>query len=82
MRQVRAGPRGFAHTGLTDGDQLQAGLFTLRALATQGHSPEHLSYLLFDGGSLMVGTASPTPAILNWGVLRNTFPTCRPALLS
>lgn len=66
------GPRGFAHTGLTDGDQLQLGGYTLQALATQGHSPEHLSYLMFDGGqligvftggSLMVGTAGRTDLV-------------------
>ena len=67
-----AGPRGFAHAGLTDGDQLQLGAYTLEAVATPGHSPEHLSYLLLDGvesagvftgGSLMVGTAGRTDLI-------------------
>lgn len=67
-----AGPRGFAHTGLTDGDQLHLGVYTVQALATPGHSPEHLSYLLLDGdelagvftgGSLMVGTAGRTDLV-------------------
>lgn len=66
------GPRGFAHTGLKDGEQLKVGAYTLRALATPGHSPEHLSYLLLDadglvgvftGGSLMVGTAGRTDLV-------------------
>ena len=66
------GPRGFAHTGLNDGDTVDLGTYTLQALATPGHSPEHLSYLLFDagqlagvftGGSLMVGTAGRTDLV-------------------
>jgi glyoxylase-like metal-dependent hydrolase (beta-lactamase superfamily II)/rhodanese-related sulfurtransferase len=66
------GPRGFAHTGLKDGDELHMGAYTLKALATPGHSPEHLSYLLLDadrlvgvftGGSLMVGTAGRTDLV-------------------
>ncbi|PVZ60900.1 MBL fold metallo-hydrolase [Arthrobacter sp. H-02-3] len=63
------GPRGFAHTGLTDGQTVEMGRFSLQALHTPGHSPEHLSYVLledgdltgiFTGGSLMVGTAGRT----------------------
>ncbi|MBB3035924.1 MBL fold metallo-hydrolase [Hoyosella altamirensis] len=63
------GPRGFAVTALADGDTIDLGRFTLRALFTPGHSPEHMSYLLnegdqlrgvFTGGSLMVGTAGRT----------------------
>lgn len=63
------GPRGFAVTGLADGDTVVMGALSLRALATPGHSPEHLSYLVMDadriagvftGGSLMVGTAGRT----------------------
>lgn len=66
------GPRGFAHTGLTDGQSVDMGRFTLEALHTPGHSPEHLSYLLledgelagiFTGGSLMVGTAGRTDLV-------------------
>jgi len=64
-----AGSRGFALQGLQDGDEVDLGGLSLRALATPGHSPEHLSYLLIDsgriagvftGGSLMVGTAGRT----------------------
>ncbi|RDI55761.1 MBL fold metallo-hydrolase [Nocardia mexicana] len=66
------GSRGFAVTGMTDGDVAELGPFALRALATPGHSPEHLSYLLhegdrllgvFTGGSLMVGTAGRTDLV-------------------
>ncbi|MDJ0322510.1 MBL fold metallo-hydrolase [Cryobacterium sp. PH31-AA6] len=67
-----AGPREFTHTVLHDGDTLDLGDFTLQALATPGHSPEHLAYLLLDqgriagvftGGSLMVGTAGRTDLV-------------------
>ena len=58
------------HHGVAAGDQieLRAGL-TLQAIATPGHTPDHLAYLLcedgrpaalFSGGSLMVGTVGRT----------------------
>ncbi|HZC05871.1 MAG TPA: rhodanese-like domain-containing protein, partial [Ktedonobacterales bacterium] len=53
-------------TPLRHGDALTLGAWRLRAIATPGHTPEHVSYLLvteggtpealFSGGSLMVGT--------------------------
>jgi len=53
---------------LQDGQELVIGPYRLRVLATPGHTPEHVSYLLIDeggnpmtlfsGGSLMVGTAA------------------------
>ncbi len=63
------GGREFAHTALADGDEIDLGGLTLRALATPGHTFEHLCYLLVDGarpvavftgGSLLVGTAART----------------------
>jgi len=52
-------------TPLRDGDALALGSWRLRVMATPGHTPEHVSYLLetesgtpealFSGGSLMVG---------------------------
>ena len=59
-----------AHRALAAGDEirLRAGL-ALRAIATPGHTPDHLAYLLcendrptalFSGGSLMVGTVGRT----------------------
>jgi len=39
----------FPHEELRDGEDLDLGGLTLRALATPGHTPEHLSYLLLDG---------------------------------
>src|ERR1017187_6045733 len=62
-----AGGTGFPHPGLGDGDEVDLGGLTLRALATPGHTPEHLSYLLLDGtrpaalfsgGSLLVGAVA------------------------
>ncbi|MCX5613431.1 MBL fold metallo-hydrolase [Streptomyces sp. NBC_00047] len=64
-----AGMRAFAHRGLGDGDEVDLGGLTLRALATPGHTDEHLSFLLLDGarelgvftgGSLIVGSAART----------------------
>src|SRR5689334_3510110 len=59
-----------AHRALAAGDEieLRPGLI-LRAIATPGHTPDHLAYLLcegnrptalFSGGSLMVGTVGRT----------------------
>ena len=64
-----AGGREFPHRGLDDGDEVDLGGLTLRALSTPGHTPEHLSYLILDGsaevgvftgGSLIVGAAART----------------------
>ncbi|MEU9010714.1 MBL fold metallo-hydrolase [Streptomyces sp. NPDC048479] len=64
-----AGRRAFPHTALADGDETDLGGLTLRALATPGHTDEHLSFLLLDGarelgvftgGSLIVGSAART----------------------
>src|SRR5579859_640515 len=64
-----AGRRVFGHTPLGDGDEVDLGGLRLRALATPGHTDEHLSYLLLDGtrelgvftgGSLIVGSVART----------------------
>ncbi|MGW3266220.1 MBL fold metallo-hydrolase [Streptomyces sp. NPDC001056] len=64
-----AGRRAFAHQALVDGDEVDLGGLTLRALATPGHTDEHLSFLLLDGvrelgvftgGSLIVNSAART----------------------
>lgn len=41
----------FPHRGLSDGEEVDLGGLTLRALATPGHTPEHLSLLLLDGAA-------------------------------
>jgi hydroxyacylglutathione hydrolase len=65
----RASRLGFAHRGLEDGEEIDLGGLTLRALATPGHAPEHVSFLfldsarpvaLFSGGALLVGTVART----------------------
>lgn len=67
-----AGNREFTHTGLRDGDEVDLGGLRLRALATPGHTHEHLSFLLLDGdkpvgvftgGSLLVGAAARTDLV-------------------
>jgi glyoxylase-like metal-dependent hydrolase (beta-lactamase superfamily II)/rhodanese-related sulfurtransferase len=64
-----AGARRFDHVGLVDGDDVDLGGLTLRGWATPGHTDEHMSYLLLDGGrplavftggSLIVGAAART----------------------
>lgn len=58
------------HTPLRDGDMVRVGSLRVRALATPGHTPEHMSFavadlarseddwVLFSGGALLVGTAA------------------------
>src|SRR5712691_4648405 len=36
---------------MSEGDELKVGDLRLRAMETPGHTPEHLSYLVFEGGS-------------------------------
>lgn len=54
----------FDHRPLEDGDEVDLGGLTLEVIATPGHTPEHLAYLLrdgrapvalFSGGTLMAG---------------------------
>jgi hydroxyacylglutathione hydrolase len=44
----RIGQTAFPHQPLDDGDTVPVGQLTLQALWSPGHTPEHLSYLLFD----------------------------------
>jgi len=62
----------FPARGVGDGDEVDLGGLTMRALATPGHTPEHLTYLLLDGnrpealfsgGSLLVGAVARTDLI-------------------
>ena len=59
----------FDYRRLDDGDEIDLGGLTLRAIATPGHTPEHLAYLLLDGaeplalfsgGTLMAGGVART----------------------
>jgi hydroxyacylglutathione hydrolase len=60
------------HRPVAAGDMVDLGGLSLRALATPGHTPEHLAYLLsdgdevlgvFTGGSLLVGAVARTDLI-------------------
>jgi len=58
------------HEPMDDGDELLVGSLRIRAIATPGHTPDHLSFLVADlsrsdedwillsGGALLVGTAA------------------------
>lgn len=41
----------YDHVALEDGDSLEVGSLTLEAVHTPGHTPEHLSYLLYPEGT-------------------------------
>jgi glyoxylase-like metal-dependent hydrolase (beta-lactamase superfamily II) len=67
-----AGDRAFPHAGLRDTDEVDLGGLRLRALATPGHTAEHLAFVLLDGdrpvgvftgGSLLVGAAARTDLV-------------------
>ncbi len=61
----------FDRTPISDGQTLQIGKMTLRAVATPGHTHHHLSYLVtqddrqavFSGGSLLYGSVGRTDLI-------------------
>jgi hydroxyacylglutathione hydrolase len=62
----------FGHHGVRDGETVDAGALSFRAIETPGHTPEHISFavadrtradeplLLFTGGSLLVGAVGRT----------------------
>lgn len=62
----------YEHTGATDGDEFTIGQLKVRAVHTPGHTPTHLSYVVFDdgkpmavftGGSMLYGTVGRTDLI-------------------
>lgn len=66
------GDLAWPHRPVHHGDAVDLGGLSLRALATPGHTPEHLAYLLsdgdtplgvFTGGSLLVGAVARTDLI-------------------
>jgi hydroxyacylglutathione hydrolase len=68
----RDGQLEFPYRGLADDEEIDLGGLILRALATPGHTPEHLGYLLLDGsrpvalfsgGALLVGSVARTDLI-------------------
>lgn len=67
-----AGGRAYPHQGLEDGEEVDLGGLTLRALATPGHTDEHVAFEILDGsrtlgvftgGSLIVGSAARTDLV-------------------
>jgi glyoxylase-like metal-dependent hydrolase (beta-lactamase superfamily II)/rhodanese-related sulfurtransferase len=72
--EIAAPARGryeFAHRGMAEGEEVRIGALRIVAWETPGHTPEHLSWLvyedgrpepvaLFGGGSLIVGSAGRT----------------------
>lgn len=66
------GNRAYPHNGLRDGDEIDLGGLTLRAVATPGHTDEHIAFEILDdshsigiftGGSLIVGSAARTDLV-------------------
>jgi glyoxylase-like metal-dependent hydrolase (beta-lactamase superfamily II)/rhodanese-related sulfurtransferase len=69
---ARAAELRFPHQALDDQQELDLGGLVLRAVATPGHTPEHLAWLLLDagrplalfsGGALLVGGVARTDLI-------------------
>jgi glyoxylase-like metal-dependent hydrolase (beta-lactamase superfamily II) len=67
-----AGRRVYPHIGLSDGEEVDLGGLTLRALLTPGHTDEHVAFEILDGartlgvftgGSLIVGSAARTDLV-------------------
>ncbi|GAC1425643.1 MAG: MBL fold hydrolase [Ktedonobacteraceae bacterium] len=61
----------YEHQGVRDGDHFTVGETTFQVMATPGHTPEHVSYILsesastqphaiFSGGSMLIGGAGRT----------------------
>lgn len=87
----------YPHRSLADGEALRVGALEIRCLATPGHTPEHVSYLvadlrraddpqyLFSGGALLVGHIARVdlfgPA-LQERLARDAFATLREKLLA
>ncbi len=83
----------FDYRRLDDGDDIDLGGLTLRAIATPGHTPEHLAYLLLDnpvpvglcsGGTLITGGVARTDLLsphLTEPLARAAFRSIRDRLL-
>ena len=64
----------YEHQAVRDGDRIALGSLTFAVLATPGHTPDHLSYALYEaghdapaavftGGSMLVGSAGRTDLV-------------------
>ncbi len=84
---------GHRHRPLRDGDELDLGGLRLEVIATPGHTPEHLAYLLLDGtrpvglfsgGTLIVGGVARTDLLtpeLTEPLARDAYRSIRDRLL-
>ncbi|HUF76278.1 MAG TPA: MBL fold metallo-hydrolase, partial [Longimicrobiales bacterium] len=84
------------HTALADGEEIVVGSLVVRSVATPGHTPEHVSYLvadltrssdpqyLFSGGALLVGHIARVDLFgprLEERLARDAFATIRDRIL-
>lgn len=87
----------YPHTSLRDGESLDVGALRVRCVATPGHTPEHVSYLVsdlrrvddpqyfFSGGSLLVGHIARVDLLgaeLEEKLARNAYTTLREKVLT
>jgi hydroxyacylglutathione hydrolase len=84
----------YAYRPLEDGDELDLGGLRLRVIATPGHTPEHLAYLLvdgarpiglFSGGTLIAGGIARTDLLspeLTEPLARDAYRSIRERLLT
>ena len=82
----------YAHRPIANGEEIEIGDVAMRALATRGHTPEHLAYLLleqgtpralFSGGALLAGSVARTDLIapeLTEPLLRDLYRSVRALL--
>ena len=88
---------GYPRVGLADGQTIDVGALRVRAVATPGHTPEHVSYLvsdlrraeepqlLFSGGALLVGHIARVDLLgpaLEEQLARAAYDTLRERILS
>jgi len=59
----------FEHLAADDGDRIELGEYVLTAMATPGHTPEHLAWLVTDAGAAPPGGASEPLAAFTGGSL-------------
>src|SRR6058998_2290480 len=87
----------YPHIALADGDSVDVGALRVRCVATPGHTPEHVSYLvadlrrdedpqfLFSGGALLVGHIARVDLLgpeLEERLARAAYETLREKVLS
>lgn len=69
FRTMAADPDFDGYTTVADGDEISAGLYTLRAIHTPGHTPGHMCFEIKDTGAMLLGDHvlfDITPNITDW----------------